>query len=72
MSDLNTEELNPAASKTPLEQVKEQQAIREESRQQFQQSDSTPEVPGAGPPSDKRHHPQRQIYEGGNASSETI
>jgi hypothetical protein len=72
MSDQNTEELNPAASKTPLEQVHEQQALRQENQTQQEQVDNSPEVPGGGVPSDKRHHPQRQMYEGGNASSETI
>lgn len=68
------EELNPAEpAKTPLQQVKEQQAMQQQNLEATQQqTDTTPEVPGAGKPSDKRHHPQRQMYEGGNSSSETI
>ena len=72
MSEQN-QELNPAQAKTPLQQVQEQQAVQQENREHAQvQTDTTPEVVGQGKPSDKRHHPQRQMYEGGNSSSETI
>ena len=71
MSDQNLEQ-NPAQAKTPLQQVQEQQATQQQNREQAQQPDITPEVVGQGIPSDKRHHPHRQMYEGGNSSSETV
>lgn len=72
--ELSGDELNPAGpSKTPLEQVHEQQSIQQKNLETQQKNpDVTPEVVGQGAPSDKRHHPQRQMYQGGNDSSETI
>ncbi len=60
------EELNPAEpQKTPLQQVHEQQALQQKSRGSSQQTpDETPQVVGQGAPSDKIHHPQRQLYDG--------
>jgi hypothetical protein len=69
MSDINNEELNPASSKTPLEQVKEQQAIHSSNQEQARQPDATPEVPGGSIPSDRRKHPQRQMYGSGTDES---
>jgi hypothetical protein len=61
MSD-QQQDLNPAENPTPLEQVHQQQAEQRENLETQQRPDTTPEVPGAGPPSDKIHHPQRQLY----------
>ncbi len=65
------EELNPAEpAKTPLQQVKEQQAMQQQNLEATQQqTDTTPEVPGQGKPSDRRHHPQRQMYGSGTDES---
>jgi hypothetical protein len=63
------EEQNP--SKTPLEAVKEQQAMAQENRDVARQPDTSPEVPGASIPSDRRHHPQRQMYGSGTGVDET-
>ena len=53
-------EQNPA--KTPLELVKEQQAMQQQNREAIEQrAENTPEVPGAGAPSNRRKHPQRQL-----------
>lgn len=64
--EISGDELNPAEpQKTPLEQVHEQQSIRQKSLEASQQKpDVTPEVVGQGAPSDKIHHPQRQLYDG--------
>lgn len=70
MSNQNQEDLNPAENPTPLEQVKQQQATQQENLEVTQQRvDPTPEVPGAGVPSDRRHHPQRQMYGSGTDES---
>ncbi len=63
---ISGEELNPAeVQKTPLEQVHEQQSIRQKNLESSQKTpDTTPEVVGQGAPSDKIHHPQRQLYDG--------
>ncbi|PQV63859.1 hypothetical protein B1R32_10866 [Abditibacterium utsteinense] len=60
------EELNPAElQKTPLEQVHEQQSMRQKNLDSSQKTpDVTPQVVGQGAPSDKIHHPQRQLYDG--------
>ncbi len=60
------EELNPAeVQKTPLEQVHEQQSLRQKSHDSSEKTpDTTPEVVGQGAPSDRIHHPQRQLYNG--------
>lgn len=65
-NQISGDELNPAEpSKTPLEQVHEQQSIRQKNLESSQkQPDITPEVVGQGAPSDKIHHPQRQLYDG--------
>jgi hypothetical protein len=53
-------EQNPA--KSPLERVREQQAMHQQSREvQEQRADNTPEVPGTAAPSNRRKHPQRQL-----------
>ena len=55
-----------APAKTPLEQVKEQQAMQQKNLEVAQQRpEPSPEVPGASNPSTRREHPQRQHYEGG-------
>ncbi len=68
---LSGEELNPAEpAKTPLEQVKELQAAQQSNREHFEQRpDASPEVPGHGKPSDRRKHPQRQMYGSGTDES---
>lgn len=60
------EELNPAEpQKKPLELVREQQKIQAENLESSQtKPDVTPEVVGQGKPSDRIHHPQRQLYDG--------
>ena len=65
------ENLNAAEPrKTPLEQVKEQQAMQQESRDAVEHSpEATDEIPGHSIPSDKRHHPQRQMYGSGTNES---
>ncbi|HEX8464758.1 MAG TPA: hypothetical protein VF627_09105 [Abditibacterium sp.] len=65
------EELNPAEpSKTPLQMVKEMQAAQQENREVLEhRPDASPEVPGAGKPSDRRKHPQRQMYGSGTDES---
>jgi hypothetical protein len=57
--------------KTPLKAVKEQQAMAQENRDVARQPDPSPEVPGASIPSDRRHHPQRQMYGSGTGVDET-
>lgn len=71
MSQPSHPELNPAQTdETPLQQVHEQQSLQEHNRAaREQQVDSTPEVPGGGSPSDRRHHPQRQMYGSGSDES---
>jgi hypothetical protein len=50
------------AHRTPLEQVKEQQAMQQESREAMQQRvESGNEIPGHGVPSEMRKHPQRRL-----------
>lgn len=69
-SEEKHEELNPAENPTPLEQVHQQQAMQRQNLEVAQQRpDPTPEVPGAGIPSDRRHHPQRQMYGSGTDES---
>lgn len=65
------EELNPAEpQKSPLEQVKEQQAAMQSNREVLEhRPDASPEVPGQGKPSDRRKHPQRQMYGSGTDES---
>ena len=65
------EELNPAEpTQSPLEMVKELQAAKQQNREVTEhRPDASPEVPGAGTPSDKRHHPQRQMYGSGTDES---
>jgi hypothetical protein len=47
---------------TPLETVKEQQAERQENREVTEKRvDTSAEVPGQSVPSDRKHHPQRQL-----------
>jgi hypothetical protein len=55
-----------AQPKTPLELVKEQQAMQQQNLEAAEQTPNpTPEVVGNSKPSTKRHFPQRQHYEGG-------
>lgn len=65
------EELNPAEPpKSPLEMVKELQAAQQQNREVTElRPDATPEVPGQGKPSDRRKHPQRQMYGSGTNES---
>jgi len=76
------ESLNPAEpsaedSKTPLEKVKatqahlhaEMQAARQESQDAEGRVDAESEVPGMGIPSNRREHPQRQMYGSGTNES---
>jgi hypothetical protein len=65
------EELNPAEpSKSPLQMVKEMQAVQQENREVAEhRPDASPEVPGQGKPSDRRKHPQRQMYGSGTDES---
>ena len=65
------EELNPAEpQKTPLELVKEQQSMKAHNLEIAQgRPDLQAEVPGQGIPSDRRHHPQRQMYGSGTDES---
>lgn len=68
---LTGEELNPAEpAKTPLQQVKETQAAQRQNQEVLEhRPDASPEVPGAGKPSDRRKHPQRQMYGSGTNES---
>lgn len=51
---------------TPLEQVKQQQAMQQESREVLNnRQDDRVQVPGGSEPSDRRKHPHRQMYDGG-------
>lgn len=64
------EELNPAENPTPLELVHQQQAMQRQNLEVAQQrTEPEAEVPGAGIPSDRRHHPQRQMYGSGTDES---
>ena len=76
------ESLNPAEpaaeeSKTPLERVKatqahlrgELQAARQESGDAENREAAESEVPGMGVPSNRRKHPQRQMYGSGTNES---
>jgi hypothetical protein len=52
--------------KTPLELVREQQSMNQKSRAALDnRPDHNVDVPGHSEPSDKRKHPQRQLYDGG-------
>lgn len=53
------------APRTPLEMVREHQAMMHQHRDTMRHPDISPEVPGNSIPSDRRHHPQRQMYNGG-------
>ena len=66
MNSENREELNPAEPKqTPLEQAQRTKKMQRQNLEVTQQRpDDSPEIPGAGKPSDKRKHPQRQLYGG--------
>ena len=65
------ENLNPAEpQKTPLELVKEQQAMMQENREAAEQRvESGVDIPGHSKPSDRRKHPQRQMYGSGTNES---
>ncbi|MDF2439674.1 MAG: hypothetical protein JWN98_658 [Abditibacteriota bacterium] len=62
-----------AEAETPLEAVQklkqQQQATLAESRGVEARPDATSEVPGQGPPSSRRFHPQRQMYGSGTNES---
>ncbi len=48
--------------KKPLDRVREQQAMQQQNREVAEERpDTSPEVPGAGKPSDIRKHPQRRL-----------
>ena len=65
------ENLNPAQPhKTPLELVKEQQAMQQQSHDAVEnRPDHGVEIPGHSEPSDRRKHPQRQMYGSGTNES---
>jgi hypothetical protein len=65
------ENLNPAEPrKTPLDLVKEQQAMQHQTREVNElRNDAGDEIPGHSIPSDRRHHPQRQMYGSGTNES---
>jgi hypothetical protein len=63
------EDQKQSGAQTPLEKVQEQQAMQQENRDVAQHPDTSPEVPGASVPSDRRHHPQRQMYGSGTNES---
>jgi len=49
-------------AQTPLEMVKEQQAVKQQNREVSEQRvESSSEVPGHGVPSERRKHPHRQL-----------
>ena len=49
-------------AKTPLEIVREQQAMKQQDREVTQQrNEPSPEVPGMSSPSQIRKHPQRKL-----------
>lgn len=52
-------------ARTPLEMVREHQAMLHQHHDTTHHPDTSPEVPGNSIPSDRRHHPQRQMYNGG-------
>ena len=55
---------------TPLEAVRQNQAMAQQNRDVAEQRiDPTGEVPGSSIPSDRRHHPQRQMYGQGTNES---
>ncbi len=53
------------AARTPLEMVRAHQAMIHQHHESTHHPDTSPEVPGNSTPSDRRHHPQRQMYNGG-------
>jgi hypothetical protein len=65
------ENLNPAEpQKSPLELVKEQQAMQQQTREVDEiRIETGDEIPGHSVPSDRRHHPQRQMYGSGTNES---
>ncbi len=73
----NTDDQLPGAQhedvKTPLEAVKnlqrEQQQHLAQAQELDKRPDATSEVPGQGPPSTRRQHPQRQMYGSGTNES---
>jgi hypothetical protein len=52
-------------NRTPLEMVRAHQAMIHRHHDVTHHPDMSPEVPGNSTPSDRRHHPQRQMYNGG-------
>jgi hypothetical protein len=53
---------NNTQNQTPLELVREQQGMKDQSREVTEQRpDPSPEVPGQSSPSNMRKHPQRQL-----------
>jgi len=66
----NAQQEKEDTNQTPLEQVKANQAAMQENREVAETHvDNSAEVPGQGPPSSKRHHPQRQMYGSGTDES---
>ena len=66
----NASQENQSPTQTPLEAVKANQAAMQENREVAETNvDHSAEVPGQGPPSDRRHHPQRQMYGSGTGPS---
>lgn len=56
--------------RTPLDQVQEQQAIAQQNLEVTQQREEpSPEVPGHSNPSNRRKHPERQMYGQGTNES---
>ncbi len=64
---MSEENASEEKKQTPLEAVKQvqqehEQSLREKSHQvEDLNGDTTAQVPGQGPPSDIRHHPQRKM-----------
>ena len=66
----NEAQENEAPAQAPLEAVKANQAAMQENREVAETHvDHSAEVPGQGPPSSKRQHPQRQMYGSGGGRS---
>lgn len=64
-SSLHNGKMEHQAARTPLEMVRAHQAMSRQHHDTTHHPDTSPEVPGNSVPSDRRHHPQRQMYNGG-------
>lgn len=62
-AEKHQEEHNDQPGQTPLELVRQQQALQQENKEvQNQRADEINEVPGQGKPNERMHHPQRILY----------